>query len=206
MYKNVTINHGILDDLPADYILPVHVEHVLPDTARDTLTSRYDELPPPSNTGDDGHNNNVAFQNVVITDVDGTAPANELRAAAVHHVKKKGGGFIEINHEPIPVNEFFNPEMFPMMYPTLFPYGIGGFEDRNQSAQVSLKHHAKHLFSLTDQHFQEHYSFLFTVFNILQRHEILLHASLKVKRNKFASVAQSFASGSPKAVHIVSEH
>ena len=70
----------------------------------------------------------------MITDVDGAAPANELRAAAIRHVKKKGGGYIEINHDPTPVNEFFNPEMFPMIYPTLFPYGIGGFENQNRSA------------------------------------------------------------------------
>ena len=106
---------------------------------------------------------------VILTDVEGSAPANELRAAAVRHVKQKGRGYVEITHEPTPINEFFNPEMFPMMYPTLFPYGIGGFEDNRRSAPVSLKHHAKHLFALTDRRFQEHYSFLFTVFNILQR-------------------------------------
>ena len=55
LYKDITIKHGILDDLPGEYMLPVHVEHVLPDTARDTLTSRYepyDGLQPPLNTGD----------------------------------------------------------------------------------------------------------------------------------------------------------
>jgi Helitron helicase-like domain at N-terminus len=119
--------------------------------------------------------------------------------------KKKGGGYIEINHDPTPVNEFFNPMLFPMIYPTLFPYGIGGFENEKRSSRLSLKHHAKHFFSLADRHFQEHYSFLFTVFNILQRREILLHTSLKVKRHKFSSVAQSFASVSAEAVHVVSE-
>ena len=67
----------------------------------------------------------------MITDVDGHAPLNELHVAAIHHVKKNGGGYIEIPHDPKPVNEFFNPDMFPMTYPTLFPYGIGGFEDCN---------------------------------------------------------------------------
>ena len=211
LYKDITINHYVLDNLPNEHMLPVHVEHVLPDNAQDSLTSRYDGLQPPladneSMSNDENNtSSNVSFQNVVITDIDGTAQNNELRAAAVRHVKKKGGGYIEINHDPTPVNEFFNPEMFPMIYPTLFPYGIGGFENRKRSGAISLKHHTKHLFSLQDRRFQEHYSFLFTVFNILQRREILLHTSLKVKRNKFNSVAQSFVSVSPKAVHIVSE-
>ena len=60
LYKDITINHGILDDLPIEYMLPVHIEHVLPDTARDTLTSRYDGLlqPPLSNNDSDSGNNN----------------------------------------------------------------------------------------------------------------------------------------------------
>ena len=31
------------------------------------------------------------------------------------------------------MNEFCNPDLFPMMYPTLFPYGLGGFENTNDS-------------------------------------------------------------------------
>jgi hypothetical protein len=204
LYNDIGINHHLLDSLPDDYTLPVHVEHVLPDPAHDALTSRYDNLnitqPPYDDT-----NKAIPFQNVVITDVDGSAPSNELRAAAMRHIKKKGGGYIEIPHDPEPVNEFFHPDMFPMIYPTLFPYGIGGFEDKKRSSRLSLKRHAKHLFSLADRRFQEHYSFLFTVFNILQRRELLLHTSLKVKKDKFDSVAKSFASVSQEAVHVVSE-
>lgn len=69
-----------------------------------------------------------------------------------------------------------------------------------------MKSHAKHLFSLADRRFQEHYSFLFTVFNVLQRRELLLHTSLRVKHAHFDSAAQNFASVSLQTVHIVSEH
>ncbi len=64
-----------------------------------------------------------------------------------------------------------------------------------------MKRHVKHLFSLSDRQFQEHYSFLFTAFNILQRREILLHTSLKTTRRNFDSVAWSFASVSVEVVH-----
>ncbi|KAJ6552632.1 hypothetical protein DFH09DRAFT_834351, partial [Mycena vulgaris] len=47
---------------------------------------------------------------------------------------------------------------------------------------------------------------LFTTFNILQRHEMLLHTGLKVKCNNFASVASQFATVSPAVVKKVSEH
>jgi len=55
----------------------------------------------------------VEFHNVVVTDVDVHAPPNVLRAAALRHVKEKGGGYIQIPHEVQPVNEFHNPSLFP---------------------------------------------------------------------------------------------
>jgi hypothetical protein len=68
-----------------------------------------------------------------------------------------------------------------------------------------LKRHVKHLLNLSDRRFQEHPSFAFTAFNILQRHEMLLSTSLKVKRANFVSVASQFASVSPEVVKTVSE-
>ncbi|KAG1843114.1 hypothetical protein DFJ58DRAFT_617230, partial [Suillus subalutaceus] len=46
---------------------------------------------------------------------------------------------------------------------------------------------------------------LFTAFNILQRWKILIHTSLKVKRDTFPSVATNLAAVSPWAVHCVTE-
>jgi hypothetical protein len=123
-YKDITINKTVLNDLDDHQILPVHVEHVLPNCASETLTSCYDSSVPLQDTLPPASaNNTVPFQNVVITDVDGHAPSNELRAAAVRHVKKKGGGYVEIPHDPEPVNEFFNPNMFPMISTILWYAG-----------------------------------------------------------------------------------
>ena len=146
----------------------------------------------------------VPFQNVVITDVTGHSPAHELQAAAFRHVKQ-GGGYIQIPHDSTPVNEFFNPHLFPMIYPTLFPYGIGGFENCQRRISLSMKQHVKHLGNLANKRFQEHYSFLFTAFNILQRCSVLLHTSLKVRKSNFNDIADGFASVSPETIHIVSE-
>ncbi|TDL18174.1 hypothetical protein BD410DRAFT_694577, partial [Rickenella mellea] len=148
LYSDVQINHEMLNALDDEQILPFHVQHVLPNEAADSLTSRYD-------SNNSVHNNipacldasaaQIPFENVVITDVDGLTPANELRAAAVRHVKEKKGGYIQIPHDPEPVNEFFNPELFPMIYPTLFPYGMGGFEDSRRCGRLSMKRQVKHL-------------------------------------------------------------
>lgn len=89
--------------------------------------------------------------------------------------------------------------------PTLFPYSVGGFEDKSCQVAISMKQHVKYLFSLADRRFQEHYSFMFTAFNILQRRAVLLHTSLKVHKHNFKSVASDFASVSPETVHIVTD-
>ena len=205
LYNDIVIDHNMLDSLHHDQILPFHVEHVLNNEASDSLTSHYD----PSINLAQGHhherNNDIPFDNVVITDIDAHAPAHELRAAAVRHVKKKGGAYLQIPHDPEPVNEFNNPHLLPMCYPTLFPYGIGGFEDERRTVTLSFKAQAKHFFLLHDTRFQEHFSFLFTIFNMLQRRSLLLHTSLKVKRASFPIIANHFATVSPEAVHCVSE-
>ncbi len=92
-----------------------------------------------------------------------------------------------------------------MMYPTLFPFGVSGMEDKGRWTALGLKSHVKHLFHLNDTRFQEHYSFLFSTFNMLQRRSMLLHTSLKVKHKNFLKVASTFASVSPETLHVVSE-
>ncbi|KAJ3817600.1 hypothetical protein F5880DRAFT_1437973, partial [Lentinula raphanica] len=41
LYDDVTINTKLLDSLPDEFILPVHIEHVLPNSALDSVTSGY---------------------------------------------------------------------------------------------------------------------------------------------------------------------
>ncbi len=206
LYADVTINHDVLNSLEDEQILPFHIEHIIPSDATETVTDRYDRQNEPDEISSEFESgtNSIPFQNIVITDIDGHSPSHELRAAALCHIKH-GSGYLQIPHDPKPVNEFFNPKLFPMIYPTLFPYGIGGFEDRSRRTPISMKRHVKHLCGMSDRRFQEHYSFLFTAFNILQRRSILLHTSLKVCKANFNSAAASFSSVSPKTVHIVTE-
>ena len=221
LYSDVEINHELLNNLEESQILPFHIEHVIPNDTADLLTSRYDDVDElEQNSFSDNHLHNLndavsqdqestiqvelPFQKIVIADVDGNAPANELRAAALRHVKG-GRGYIQIPHDPTPVNEFFNPDLFPMIYPTLFPYGVGGFEDKTRKVPISMKRQVKHLCSLSDKRFQEHYSFLFTAFNILRRRAVLLHTSLKTRKSAFPTLAEDFASVSQEAIHVVTE-
>ncbi|KAG2148982.1 uncharacterized protein EDB93DRAFT_1278922 [Suillus bovinus] len=140
LYKDVIIDFDVLNSMEEKTLMPFHVDHVLPNDARDSLTSKYDATEAVQ-LDDKVLEHTSNDQSVVVTDVDGNASANELHAAAVRHIKNKGGGYVQIPHGPEPVNEFFDPDLFPMIYPTLFPYGLGGFEDHLRSKPLSIKRH-----------------------------------------------------------------
>ena len=128
LYADIEIDYLTLDTFPENDVLPYHIEHLQPKNAENAgvLTSRYEN--PERDCGPEDQQE-AGFENVVVTDVDGSASSNQLCAAAMRHVKEKGGGYIEVPHDSKPVNEFFNPALFPMIYPTLYPHGLGGFED-----------------------------------------------------------------------------
>ena len=144
--------------------------------------------------------NDTIFNSIVVTGLNNDATVNQMRAAAINHMKAKGGGFLQIPHADKPANEFYNPDLLPLTYPTLFPYGVGGFKDLQRTSSLSFKRQVKHFFSLADHQFQEHHSFLFTVFNILQRQAILLHTGLKVKHSSFDHFAEEFLGISSKGI------
>ncbi|KAJ6457421.1 hypothetical protein C8R47DRAFT_1247323, partial [Mycena vitilis] len=155
LYHDVLIDPKILADQPDEFIPPFEIQHIIPNAGIDSTTSDYvpgssappnlpekipdlqDLLRPPVPTP-------AQFQSVVVTDVDGNAPSHELRAAALKHMGKAGNNYIEIPHDAKAVNEFNNPHLFPMIYPTLFPYGLGGLEDSTRFTPLGFKRHVKH--------------------------------------------------------------
>ncbi|KAJ6573403.1 hypothetical protein DFH09DRAFT_1246733 [Mycena vulgaris] len=103
---------------PAETLLPFHVQHII-----DSTTSTYvpGSAAPPPTAESPSFPDLTEFQNVVVTDVNGSAPSNDPRAAALKHMHKSGSNYIELPHDRKPANEFKNPTLFPMMFPTLFP-------------------------------------------------------------------------------------
>lgn len=104
LYTDIDINYNVLNSLPTNDLLPFHVEHVQSQLDDDVLTSRYDlassttptvhQQPPPDA--------DIVFQKMVISDIDGHTSSNELRAAALSHIQKKGG-YLQISHEANPI-------------------------------------------------------------------------------------------------------
>ncbi|KAJ7688748.1 hypothetical protein B0H17DRAFT_1160264 [Mycena rosella] len=67
------------------------------------------------------------------------ASSNKLRAAALRYVQKREGGYVQVPHDHEPENEFRQDSLlFPLIYPTLFPYGIGGPNDLKRAVSLFL--------------------------------------------------------------------
>ncbi|KAF8415490.1 hypothetical protein L210DRAFT_3370158, partial [Boletus edulis BED1] len=144
-YKDIQLNNSVLDGLEEEGILPVHIDVVPNTSAQESMVSGYD-LPMDPNVAmvpNDAEAGDI-FQSVVVTNVDEHSSPSVLRAAALQHMKKKGASYIQIPHGSVPVCDFNNPSLLPLIFPTLFPYGLGGCEDRHRSRPVSLQRHAKY--------------------------------------------------------------
>ncbi|CAF5228271.1 unnamed protein product, partial [Rotaria magnacalcarata] len=89
-----------------------------------------------------------------------------------------------------PANEYSNPNLLLGVFPTLFPYRCGALEGSSRPVQINFREHVRYLLSYGDCRFEEHYSFIFVLFNILQRRTACFHAQLMTSRPYFQQSAQ----------------
>ncbi|TCD59755.1 hypothetical protein EIP91_011575, partial [Steccherinum ochraceum] len=158
LYHSFTIDEARIATLPEHGVLPFHIQTTSVSSAQEAATSRYDnphpsdaqsstatslepEVAAPENSDQAlSSDEETPFHNVAVCDVDGHESPAMLRSAALRHVKN-GGAYVELPHDSDAVNEFNNPSLFPSIYPTLFPYGTGGFEDTLRVSALSFKRH-----------------------------------------------------------------
>jgi len=99
-----------------------------------------------------------------------------------------------------PANDYFNSELLLGLFPTLFPYGCGAPHDKSRPITVSLTKHIRYLLSYEDQRFEKHHSFMFVLFNMMQRQQACLNASLIVSRPYFQDVATNLETLTSKEI------
>lgn len=111
-----------------------------------------------------------------------------------------------IHHGKGPVSEYSNPKLFPGMYPTLFPLGIGGFEDPNRRIKLGFQPQAVYFIDLHDKAFRSHHSFIFVALNIYHRRLAHIHTSLTTSSTRFDQIAEDLISISPSTLNSVANH
>ncbi|KAG1781433.1 hypothetical protein EV702DRAFT_962091, partial [Suillus placidus] len=122
-------------------------------------------------------------------------------ASAIHNLLPKDDHDpipdLIIHHSGQPVCEYNNPTFFLGLFPTLFPYGLGGFENTRRPTALGFKTQAKYFLLIADRTFCYHNSFIFVVLNILQCRQAHLQMSFTVSKSNFDDVTHRLTSVTP---------
>ena len=126
-------------------------------------------------------------------------PGCNLTSSALHNIAAASNlnSSIGVHYDLDPISEYNNPDLFPGMFPTLFPLGIGGFEESNRRPSASLEMQAKYLLTLADHSFHYHYFYIFFVLNLIQQRKAHLHTSFSIKTSRFHTIAPALLSVHP---------
>ncbi|KAE8229838.1 hypothetical protein CF326_g5178, partial [Tilletia indica] len=110
-----------------------------------------------------------------------------------------------IKHGSSFIQEYKNPALFPGMFPTLFPWGTGGFESERE-VPLSFGRQASHLLDISDPSFRTHWSFIFVTCNIKQRRAIHVGSSLACKTRDHDRIVRALQSVDKHVVQSVAQH
>jgi hypothetical protein len=212
LYRNITINMENVNDLP-DNDIPeplwaTREEHL---NANEVVDEREGYVPDPladaNERGERIDSTIIPIHISGVLDVKGTSvTSQDINSHLLQRLRVDAGkslitfGETDMNdndfvymipHGSKPTNEYLNPNLLPGLYPTLFPYGQGGLEDVTRPIKVPMKDHVRYLLNYDDKRFEKHHSFLFIVFNMMQRREACLQARLLTSKPFFAKDAET---------------
>jgi hypothetical protein len=102
----------------------------------------------------------------------------------------------------MPAHDYSNPELLLGLFPTLFPYGCGTPYDPSRPIPVSLNQHIRYLLAYNDQRFEKHHSFMFVLFNMMQRRQACWNASLMASRPYFRDTATDLQTLTSKEIEV----
>ncbi|CAF4565316.1 unnamed protein product, partial [Rotaria magnacalcarata] len=210
LYKDIHIDHLLIDGFPLNDI---------PDCLWNTMSFLKDiETSDVERSGyvdNDINPDELCLNGVVPLNMSAlidtsttTISSNDVR----HHLKLRTNITDEITnlndniylvpHEQSPVNEYFNTTFLPGLYPTLFPFGLGGVENERRSVRVSYAKHIRYFLCYHDHRFEMNTSFIFVTFNILQRRTACAKSRILVSRPFFSSQATEINQLTAKEVKI----
>ncbi|KAF9014638.1 hypothetical protein BDZ89DRAFT_885322, partial [Hymenopellis radicata] len=90
-----------------------------------------------------------------------------------------------------------NPDAYALLWPTLFPYGVGMFEaelDRTKGCHpIHLKSQVSHYLQLADSRFQTHLSFIFIMQNLMMVRRSSYQSRLAVRRGWWTKAMAAMA-------------
>lgn len=112
-----------------------------------------------------------------------TSSVETLKGIALRHWNNKGGALL-ISHSENPLSIYNNPNLYPQMFPWLFPYGLGGIGSTN----LSDKLHKHLLLMYHDKHFQHNITFPFVAFSHEQVKSSTSAGFLLAEKSNFSDI------------------
>ncbi|CAF2866381.1 unnamed protein product [Rotaria sp. Silwood2] len=212
LYQNVNINLENIAQLPEDDVpecIMSTLEQKLGD--EDIQSERTGYVPDPfSDPTEHTTADTIPISNSGVLDVNGSSvSSDEIANYLLHKIKNDGTkeqmdteNVYLIPHSSKPVNEYFNPKLLVGLYPTLFCYGRGAPEDQSRPVKVNLREHIRYLLSYNDRRFETNHSFIFVVFNLLQRRDACFHAQLIATKPYFRASADEIQSLKSKDIEM----
>ncbi|CAF1357835.1 unnamed protein product [Rotaria sordida] len=204
LYQNVDINLKDIAQLTEDDVpecIMSMIEQKIDDEEIQSERAGYipDSL---SNLIERTTTDSIPISNSGVLDVNGSSvSSNEITDYLLHKIKNDGTkeqmdteSVYLIPHSSKPVDEYFNLKLFVGLYPTLFCYGRGTPEDQSRPVKVNLREHMRYLLSYNDRRFETNHSFIFVVFNLLQRCDACFHVQLIATKPYFRVSADEIQS------------
>ena len=99
-----------------------------------------------------------------------------------HHEPTDNQDILVPKHSKHAVSEFIEG-FFTMCYPELFPNGVGDITIPTKGEKPSELHWIRHLIRFHDRRFSLHPTFVMSVVNRLQRHQVLTVGNVYAKRS-----------------------
>jgi len=112
----------------------------------------------------------------------------QLKSLAFNHMENDGFA-LGIGHGAEPESIWNNPDLYPLAFPWLFPYGLGGIKNDRQ-VHVSESARIKHLLMYYDKRFQLDPTFILMSFNHQQIKSSTLGGHLLSKHKSFPQVVE----------------
>ncbi|KAE8233026.1 hypothetical protein CF326_g1939 [Tilletia indica] len=212
-YPQVTIDEDALNSLPDNDVPEFVMRHIVHEERQDVPsifgkeTTGVDAHPGIlEDAEDDGEHPRTFLEHHGMLDVNGmSVPAHTRAASALANATGMERPDLVIRHGSRFIEDYNNPDLFPGMYPLLFPWGTGGFESKRHTP-LSFGRQATYLMDISESTFRRHWSFIFVVANIKQRRAIHLGSRLMCKSGDFDRFSKLLRELDPAVVRRVSEH
>lgn len=216
LYKDIDISEEHLSQYPEEEALPGLVESVIVNidphnrALFDVETAGFHDHPSviASEAPESAPRLRPFLETFGVSDPESSlVSGHESLASALHNLMASNHELPDIlmSRGSNPMSDYSNPDFFPGMFPTLFPFGTAGFEQAN-GTHISFRSQAEYFLDLAEPKFRRHRYFMFVALSIVQKRAAHLNTSFSVRKPIFDTLSTQLNALTPELLQSVSDH